>query len=299
MKLATTTSDFKNYTDSQAEALAYIRKAGFRFADYSFSVDYSRKSGIYGAHPEAYFEEIRKAADRIGIRLVQAHAPMGKPIDADNAAFIADTVRCVDACAAWGIQNLVVHSGYAFGLSVEETFAENKKFFTPILERAEKYGIRILVENFNKMHREGVYWVDNATDLLALIEYISHPLCHAIWDVGHANLQEMPQHEEIAKLGKHLCALHIQDNMGEHDSHLAPFFGTMNMDSVMKGLSDIGYNGYFTFEVGSFFTPPEKKRQYAGESRLLSAPLALRCAAERYLYELGKCVLESYDCFEE
>jgi sugar phosphate isomerase/epimerase len=299
MKLATTTGDFHSYTYDQAECLRYIREAGFRYADYSFGSDYSTRGGIYAEDHEAYFERIKLAAEEIGIRLVQAHAPLGSPLAEDGGQFLADTIRCVDACGAWGIPNLVVHSGYAHGLSVEETFAANKKFYAPILEHAEKYGVNILVENFNKMHVEGLYWIDNATDLLELIDYIDHPLFHAVWDTGHGNLQETPQDEEIRRLGHHICALHVQDNMGDRDAHLLPFLGTMNIDAVMNGLREIGYDGYFTFEVGGIFTRPNEKRPYAADTRLAKAPLSLKCAAERYLYELGKCVLEAYDCYEE
>ena len=34
-------------------------------------------------------------------------------------------------------------------------------------------------------------------------------------------------------------------------------------------------------------------------ARLATPPVALRDTFERYLYELGKCVLETYGCFEE
>ena len=44
-------------------------------------------------------------------------------------------------------------------------------------------------------------------------------------------------------------ALHIQDNFGNDDHHIMPYFGSMNIDSVMHGLNDIGYKGYFTFEA--------------------------------------------------
>jgi hypothetical protein len=73
----------------------------------------------------------------------------------------------------------------------------------------------------------------------------------------------------------------------------------MSMDALMNGLKDIGYNGFFTFEVGGIFTPPAEKRPFEKDTRLRKAPLALKRAAERYLFELGKCVLEAYDCFEE
>ncbi len=299
MKLATSTGDFTAYTPSQAEALRYIREAGFSCADYNFGADHGSRSGVYGADCKAYFEEIRRTADSLGIRLVQAHSPMGAPIAPDNAAFIEDTIRCVEACGAWGIPNLVVHSGYLPGLSVEETFAENKLFFAPILARAEKYGVNILVENFNKRCVDGLYWIDNATDLLGLIDYVDHPLFHAVWDAGHANMQDMPQDEELQILGNHVRALHIQDNCGDDDSHLLPFFGTMNLDAVMNGLQKIGYTGYFTFEVGSIFTLPAQKRPYAADTRLLAAPLELKQAAERFLYEMGKCILSRYGCLEE
>ena len=299
MKLATTTLDFFKYTHSQIEALKHIYNAGFRYADYSFICDYNGRTGVYSKNYSEYFKEVKKACDDIGIKLVQAHAPMGKSFLEGGDQLIADTIRCVEACGEWEIPNLVVHAGYAEGLTVEENFERNKQFFMPLLKSAEKYGINILVENFNKMYKEGVYWIDNATDLRGVIDYVNHPLFHAVWDTGHANLQEMPQDEELKLLGSHVKALHIQDNMGVKDQHLTPLFGTMSMDSVMNGLLDIGYNGYFTFEVVNIFTAGSKKREYEKDTRLLEAPLELRDSFEKFLYTLGKTILEKYDCFEE
>lgn len=299
MKLATTTSDFNGYTRSQRQSLRLIREAGFRYADYSFGFDHQTRSGVYDPDFEAYIRELSTAAKNMGITLVQAHSPMGRPLNDPDGYFLADTIRCVDACGAWGIPNLVVHSGYTPGLTKEETFEANKKFFQPILKRAEVYGVNILVENFDKMCIEGLYWIDNATDLRTLIDLTDHPLFHAVWDAGHANMQEMPQDEELALLGSHVKALHIQDNRGDRDAHLLPFLGTMNLDALMNGLQNIGYDGYFTFEVGGIFTPKDQRRPYPADTRLAEAPLSLKLAAEKYLYELGKCVLEAYGCFEE
>ena len=168
-----------------------------------------------------------------------------------------------------------------------------------ILAEAEKYGVYILVENFNKMHVENVYWIDNAPDLLALIKYVDHPLFRAVWDTGHANMQEMPQDEALRLLGDHVKALHVQDNNGKKDQHVAPFFGTLNVDSLMKGLKDVGYNGYFTFEANRFFLPGSKRRPFEQDGRLIDAPLGLRIKGEKLLYEIGKTILSSYGCFEE
>ena len=283
MKLATTTGDFYGYTKCQKASLRHIREAGFKYADYSFGCDLPGRTGVYSENYLNYFDEVASEADRLGIKLIQGHSPMGKPLAPDNAQFIEDTIRCVEAC----------------GLTKEETFRQNAEFFRPILTAAEQYGVNILVENFNKMCVDGLYWIDNAPDLLAQIEYVNHPLFQGVRDVGHANMQEMPQDEALRMLGSHIRALHIQDNKGDSDSHLTPFLGSLSLDAVMNGLSDIGYDGYFTFEVGGVFFPASKRRQYERDTRLAGAPLSLRCAYERYLYDLGRCVLEAYDCFEE
>ena len=214
MKFATTTGDFSAYTTSQSEAIRYIREAGFRYADYNFHMDAAAQTGIALPDWKKQIETVCKTAEEIGIAFVQAHAPMGRPLikDENYSRFMEINCRCIEACAMLGIPNIVVHSGYAPGLSVEETFERNKAFYGELLPVAERFGVEILTENFNRMYKPDVYWVDSAKDLLALIDYIDHPLLHACWDAGHGNLQEMQQDEELHLLGSHVHALHVQDN---------------------------------------------------------------------------------------
>ena len=301
MKLATTTGDFGAYAKTQQERMDYISRAGFRYVDYSFGADYADRSGVYSADWRGHLDDVRRAADRLGLRFVQAHSPMGSPIRRGDyhAAFVEDTRRCVESCAILGIPNLVVHSGYEQGITKEECLERNRDFFMELLTYSERFGVNILVENFNKMCVEGMYWIDNAPDLKAMIELVDHPLFHAVWDTGHANMQDMPQDEALRLLGRHVYALHVQDNMGDTDAHIAPFFGTLNLDSLMHGLLDIGYKGYFTFEAGSMLLPGRRRRPYEKDQRLLNAPLGLRIEAERLLYQIGRYTLQAYGCFEE
>jgi len=299
MKLATTTADFASYTSSQTEAMEYIRQAGFKYVDYNFGTDYNCKTGIFGNDPEKHIEAVLKKADELGVKLIQSHSQMGRPLADEDGSFLRDTAKCVEACGKMGIPNVVVHSGYLRNISKEECFERNKRFFMPLVELGEKYNVDILVENFNKMVYDDVYWIDNAPDLLAMVEYVGHPRFQAVWDVGHANMQEMPQDEALRLLGKHVRALHVQDNMGDADAHIAPFFGTTNLDALMHGLLDIGYDGYFTFESCAIFLSGNRRRKYDADKRLLNAPLSLRIKAEELLYEIGKTTLEAYGIFEE
>ena len=236
MKLATTTGDFGAYAADAIEAIGYIREAGFRYADINFGKDHFRRIGIYSEDWKSYCAALCARAKELDMGLVQAHAPMGKPLDDPDGSFLADTMRCVHACGELGIPNLVIHSGYLPGISIAETYARNAEFYAPLLSAAAECGVNVLVENFNKMCVSGVYWIDNAPDLLAQIEYVDHPLFQAVWDAGHNNMQEMSQAEGLRILGSHVKAIHVQDNMGDRDSHMVPFTGTLSMDSLMHGL---------------------------------------------------------------
>ncbi|MBR7133232.1 MAG: sugar phosphate isomerase/epimerase [Clostridia bacterium] len=301
MKLATTTGDFFEYTYLQDDAIKYIKKAGFKYIDYSFGFDYRNNSGIFGEDFYKYIDYINRFANEQEIKFIQAHSPMGTPIVKNNnyRPFIDATNKCIEACGALGIKNIVVHSGYEGGLTKEQTFERNKEFYYELLPTAEKYGVNILTENFNKMCIPNLFWIDNAQNMRELIDFVDHPLFHCCWDTGHANMQEMPQHEELKILGNDVCALHVQDNFGNNDNHIAPFFGTMNIDSLMHGLADIGYDGYFTFESDCIFCPSYNKRTFKKDSKLLLPPIEIKEKAESMLYDIGKHILTSYDCFEE
>jgi sugar phosphate isomerase/epimerase len=48
-----------------------------------------------------------------------------------------------------------------------------------------------------------------------------------------------------------LKALHIADNDGSRDQHLAPFgAGRVDFIEVVRALSEIGYDGMFNYEIG-------------------------------------------------
>ena len=299
MRLATTTSDFREVSNAK-ERIELISKCGFKYIDYSFGADFKDKTGFFGNY-DAHLMEMKALADKLVIKFVQSHAPMGDPIIKNEKydEFIEGNKLCIKACHDLQIPNIVVHSGYEKGISKEECFARNKEFYELLLPTAEKYNVEILTENFNKRWSPEIYWIDNAPELKELVDFINHPLLNICWDIGHGNLQDMPQHEAMAILGGRIHALHVQDNYNRCDSHKAPFFGTTNWDSVMHGLKKIGFNGYFTFEADNLLTSPYAKRKFDKDNRLLNLPLEFKIRLEALLYDIGKYILTTYNCFED
>ncbi len=293
MKLATTTADFCSYIQNQADILPILKECGFTNVDYNFCHDYFLKTGFYSDAWQTHLEDVKSKAKQSGITFVQSHAPMGRPI-IDKEQMLEATLHSIRISHELGIKNIVVHSGYRPGLSKLETFKENREFFMPLLELAEQLCVYVLCENFNKMVIPDLYWIDSAEDLREFLDFVDHPRLHACWDMGHGNMQELPQHEALKILGKDVYAVHVQDNMGDtSDSHLCPYFGTLNLDSVMHGLREINYQGYFTFEVSKLPNFSENRREFKQDTRLFYPSLQLKIAAEKYLYAIGEHILNT------
>lgn len=301
MKLATTTGDFFKYGLNPKESIEEILKAGFKNIDYNFGYDFKNRCGLYSDSWQMYADELLELAAKKGFHYVQSHAPMGHPItnDQNRAQFIEDTRRSIEAAAYLGIPNVVVHAGHVAGVSKQENFRLNKLFYEEILKTAEKSGILVLTENFNKMCIENYYWPDNAEDICELVDYINHPLLKLCWDTGHGNQQPLPQYDALKLLGDRVAAVHVQDNLGFLDDHTMPFVGTLNIDSLMLGLLEIGYKGYFTFEADSIPLSPARRSQDKRVTKFTKLPLELGRRFEALLYEVGKYLLTEYNCFEE
>ena len=75
----------------------------------------------------------------------------------------------------------------------------------------------------------------------------------------------------------------------------------------MQGLLDVNYDGYFTFEASYTIlhqnNMPYRRKAWEnnGETvtKLVNPSLELKQKAVDLLFETGKYILETYDCFEE
>lgn len=305
MRLATTTADFDGFLATYQEKVDCVCDAGFRYIDlnmYSIEPD---DALLVRNDWRAYAARLLENAQKRGAQFVQAHAPGGNPLSKDQAeveGLICATVRSIEVCGALGIPNIVVHAGMRAGLSKEESFVENKKFFGRLFPAMEQNGVNVLCENSTHRNMGDLYFTNSGADIKEFVQYVGHPRIHACWDTGHANC-EGAQYAEITAIGSDLYGVHINDNRGMQDEHILPYFGTMNLDEIMHALIDAQYQGYFTFEAGSTLRPPKywlgDRAPFAADTRLACPPLFMQKRLEALLYELGEYILKAYDCFEE
>ena len=305
MKLVTTTADFDTFTNNNHyESMCLAAKAGFKHFDLNL-YDPKADSPFFGDNWEKATYELKNGAEKLGLDFLQSHSPntnnMAGEAGFEDAVF--KTSRAVEICGVLGIKNLVVHAGYDMNVADKQLwFDENKRFYTELFPVMEKTGVNVLCENTTKVNMPRWYYLVTGSETREFCKYVNHPLFHACWDTGHANC-EGNQYDEIINLGDELYAIHFNDNRGERDEHVNPFFGTMNSDEVMNALLDIGYKGHFTFECSSSLRPYKywlgNRRSFEKDKRLAQAPLVIQQELEKVLYVTGKYILEAYDCFED
>jgi sugar phosphate isomerase/epimerase len=110
-----------------------------------------------------------------------------------------------------------------------------------LVEMASKFGVRLAVENV----------FDEDPDALAmLIDAVGSPDFGLCFDTGHFNLFSKVALEEWFKaIGDRVVELHLHDNAGNEDSHLALGKGTFDFDLFFGLLRQHGVRPVYTIEA--------------------------------------------------
>lgn len=236
------------YRRSIFEVLDDIRASGFRdieICSFPAHLDYHRE------------HEVRRAGDqmrRLGLSPHSFHAPFANHIDitsADGAArrrAVDELLVACRAAAMMGTRNIVLHPGpEREGRPAREEFLEHMSCAAEslnIVARAcHELGVQLLLENMLPHLLFG-----HISDMLYLIGEIKECSVGACLDTGHANLAG-----EIAtvvqKLSGHLKMLHVNDNLGNFDSHLSPGEGAINWRALLLELQRSHFQGSLILEL--------------------------------------------------
>ena len=304
MKIAYTTGDFKPLpVDHHLERVRHLANAGFKYIDLSFySIDKANSPFMQDGYKE-YASKLKALAEELGVTYVQSHLPNCNPLDKERFdEYLQCTIRSIEVCGLLGIKNAVIHTGWMSGITKEEYFKMNLEALKPLFPAMEQNNVNVLIENSTKANMGDNYFFFTGKDMKEFIEYVNHPLIHACWDLGHANI-EGHQYKDIMDLGDDLRALHVHDNNGIADEHQSPFSGTLNMDEVITALIDSGYKGYFTFEADCTVSYGQTwlldRTKFERDTRLFNPTIEMYDAAEKFLFEIGKACLSAYDLYEE
>lgn len=313
MKLATSTGDYGRFL-STTDAIRTFKDTPFKYINLEQT---AQSQDIFLGDSDNGWKQLAdewgNAAAEAGVKFVVSHAPCLEdadlPQDSETyARNIRALRRSIEVCHILDIPRVVVHACTNTTNSVEQCFAYNKKWYTDLLDLAEKHNITIMTENVADVR----HLFATGEQLRAFLDYMDHPLLAACWDTAHCNLdttaREIGQYNNLIAVGDKLKGLHISDNFSDGGHHHTwPFAGNICWDQVLQGVLDVNYDGYFTFEASYTLkhhkAPPRSRKpwEHNGElvTKLLDPSLELKKKANDLLYETGKYLLETYNCFEE
>lgn len=133
-------------------------------------------------------------------------------------------------------------------------------------DEAERAGLKFCLEP-----RVGEI-VSNTDALLRLMDAVENDSFGAVLDTGHQHAQKEILPFSIEKLGRRVYYVHVSDNDGQTNQHLALGRGTVDWDGVFLTLKKHGFDGYVGVDVGGV---PDLDAQYR-ESKAFLESLAAR-----------------------
>ena len=164
------------------------------------------------------------------------------PLDFDEH-FDKMTIRSIQAAGMLGVKWIIIHAGHyphkPYNRSMSNQLKEaNFAWFGQFFNEAQKWNVGIAIENMANVFAPKLEGIENEMycslheDLLELVDGFKTDKVGICWDTGHANLQVRPA--GLPGYRRRLKALHIADNNKLSDEHLAPYFGSIDWDGIMK-----------------------------------------------------------------
>lgn len=239
------------------ETIEACSKAGYKVLDMNFA-SYSRGTlPMTKSNWLDWVKGIKDFSNKKGFEYSQAHAHFynWENISDDKIEWHEELIRrSIIGAGIMGAKWIVIHPGSVN----DKTWYSHKKSLKKNTERYNKYaeiaaqnGVKIAIENMIE-HKAGRRYCSSTEELLELLDVLDDNIFGICWDTGHAHLANINQSEALRDIEKNLKALHIADNRGFEDAHLAPYFGKIKWEPIMKTLKEIGYEGDLTYEIHGF-----------------------------------------------
>ena len=254
-------SQFYN-TKEPEEAILEFEKLGLKYIELSseHSVSLLEREG----KPVDIGRDFANFCLQHGVKPLQAHMIFPSNIVTDNT--IANTLtRQMEMLDGMGVKYGVLHLDDMKGCDLEhsEIVERNIEALKSLLSLSAHTGTVLCIENMRNI-------CPGIDEILYIIDRVGSDRLAVCLDTGHLNLTKTStQREFILKAGSRLHALHIANNDGSSDQHLAPFTGGRGIDftEVVSALREVDYNGLFNYEIGgeSGACPsPVKRIKYLG-----------------------------------
>lgn len=261
------------------KALDLVAKAGFRETELLAEGEEWQTPGVHDA------SKLGRALARLGIYAHTIHTPymdvnLASPDQEVRNAGISLVGDAMRFLSDLGGRTAVVHPSGPHRPGEPPLSLDNigtrmeyaHRSVSELVKVAEDTGIRIALENLPS-HRVPYRPLETTQELRAFMADFPAKHVGICLDVGHCLISGYDPADQARIAGERLYALHLQDGDGQGDRHWVPGKGIIDWPSMGSALSDIGFDGAWTIEVGVAHTDDPVE------------VIAADCAAVRELWE--------------
>jgi sugar phosphate isomerase/epimerase len=182
---------------------------------------------------------------------------LGSVYPVRRKAALIQTKKCLKFASLIEAKVVTVHPGYCPFPHVKKLFEDAKKRFIEDLKECLKFaldeGILLALENIQSKYFF-FYKLDDGLSFIREMDGLGLTL-----DIGHAYISacelglKKPENHIARiverKLRNHIFHVHLHDNFGVKDNHLAPGDGKINFKPIVEALKKIGYDKQIIVEV--------------------------------------------------
>lgn len=203
-------------------------------------------------------EASRDRRQELGLDVLCLAASHERP---EGATFDSEDSAAVKSMAAH-IKNALDHvaeQGAGFAYVVPDrpldsgTYSRYAEHYTDIASHAEPLGIKVCIEHF-----PGTAF-PTVSETMSFIRDTGHPNLYLLFDIGHAQMANENPVEVLADVGDRLGYVHLDDNDGDNDLHLALTDGVQTQESLERlfdVLRGIEYDGPVSLEIKNDLPDP-------------------------------------------
>ena len=135
----------------------------------------------------------------------------------------------------------------------KRTIARYADRYATLAEQGQALGIKVCIEHFPETAFPTV------ASTLEFIKEVDHPNLYLLFDIGHAQMTNEDPATVLPLAGDRLGYVHLDDNDGVDDLHLALTDGVQtheSLDVFFRVLEDVGYDGPVSLEMKANLSDP-------------------------------------------
>ncbi len=253
MEFAFSTNAFKKF--SLKDTINTLSEIGYKGVEILCDIPHAYPKTL--TDPD--INEIKQLTSKLGISISNlnaftlfaigdTHHPSWIEIDSESRKLrIEYTIDCIKLARKLGVSNISTEPG---GPVINQGLSENEllKIFeigiNEILETTMQENVTVLVEP------EPGLLIENSQQFIKFIKNFDSKYIGLNFDIGHFFCVEEDPSQVIYRLSDYVRHVHLEDIAADRThQHLMLGEGAIDIDSVLKSLEDIGYDGFITVEL--------------------------------------------------